>query len=370
LLSDILRAIDAEGGSIGFDRFMDMALYHPALGYYHGPSRKFGSAGDFVTAPEISPLFAWCLARQCAPVLEKVGAADILEFGAGSGALAAELLAELERLNALPDQYCILELSGELAERQSELLRMRLPHLLPRVSWLKSLPGDGFRGVILANEVLDAMPVKCFALRAGGIQERRVGHDADGGLIWVERQADAAVAAHVQNIVGSLPEPLDDGYCSEINLTLGPWVAALAERVERGLLLITDYGYARREYYHPQRRQGTLLCHYRHRSHDDPFFYPGLQDISANVDFTAVAEAGAAAGFKLLGYTSQAQFLMSSGIHDFSSRAGSEMERLEFAQQVKRLTLPGEMGERFQIMTLGRNIEPPPHAYRDYCFRL
>jgi SAM-dependent MidA family methyltransferase len=370
LLNRIKRAIDAEQGSIGFDRYMDMALYDPALGYYRAGARKFGASGDFVTAPEVSPLFACGIARACAPVLSGLEQGDILEFGAGSGILAVEVLAELERLNALPRRYCILELSGDLAARQAELLRARLPHLLPRFAWLQALPKSGFEGVVLANEVLDAMPARCFSLSAGEIQERRVGCSVKGNLMWVERPADASLRAQVQAILAELPEPLPDGYCSELNPALAAWIATLSDRLRQGLVLITDYGYPRREYYHPQRRQGTLLCHYRHRAHDDPFFCPGLQDISANVDFTAVAEAGAAAGLQLLAYGSQAQLMISSGIHEAILHASDEMQRLRFTQQIKRLILPSEMGDRFQVMALGRNVELRLDAFRDQRSRL
>jgi SAM-dependent MidA family methyltransferase len=368
----IARAVTAASGSIGFDEYMVTALYDPALGYYHAATTKFGRGGDFVTAPEVSPVFAWCLAARCAKVLRQVGDGDVLEFGAGSGALAAELLCELERLDAVPRRYFILELSGELRRRQIERLRARAPHLIERVEWLQALPDAGLRGVVLANEVLDAMPVQCFTLRTNEVLERRVGCSANGDLTWLEEQADPRLKARVQAIIETLPEPLPNGYFSELNPALGAWMLALSERLDQALVLIIDYGYPRREYYHPQRGQGTLLCHYKHRAHDDPFFYPGLQDISANVDFTAVAQAGAAARLKLLGYTSQAQFLLHSGIDAFSSRATNERERLQLAQQIKRLVLPGEMGERFQIMALGRNIDKPSNGFagRDLRARL
>lgn len=372
LMRMIRQAIDDNAGGIGFDRYMAVALYEPALGYYHARAHKFGAGGDFTTAPEISPLFAWCLARQCAQVLEHIGNGDVLEFGAGSGVLAAELLIELESIGALPRRYFILELSGELRQRQSELLADRVPRLLERVEWLQTLPACGFKGVVLANEVLDAMPVKCFALRGSEIGERLVGYSTGGELIWVERPADAHLCAKVGDIIAGSIEPLPDGYCSEFNVALRAWMRALAERMVQALVLIVDYGYPRREYYHPQRRQGTLLCHYRHRAHDDPFFYPGLQDISANVDFTAVAEAGVAAGLALKGYTSQVQFLLANGIEQFYARAGNDLQRLQFSQHIKRLILPSEMGERFQVMAFGKGIETPLRGFsrRDYRARL
>jgi SAM-dependent MidA family methyltransferase len=370
LVQEIRRTIDHQDGNIGFDRYMDLALYHPALGYYHASAPKFGAGGDFVTAPEISSLFARRLARFCAQTLSAVGDGDMLEFGAGSGLLAAELLLKLERLSALPRRYLILELSGELRQRQTELLRQRAPHLFNRLEWLQDLPAPEFKGVVLANEVLDAMPVKCFKLRGQEIFERRVSCVGDG-LGWLERPADARFQAQLRAIIDALPEPLQDNYCSELNPALNAWMHALAERLKRALVLIVDYGYPRHDYYHPQRRQGTLLCHYRHRAHDDPFFYPGLQDISASVDFTAAAHAGTAAGLNLLGYTSQTQFLLADNLDELLAGAASELEYLQMAQQLKRLTLPDEMGERFQIMALGRDIRAPQgFTRRDYRGRL
>lgn len=372
LLAKIQDAIKAHGGSIGFDQYMRMALYDPVLGYYHAPGWIFGAGGDFVTAPEVSPVLAWRLARLCAQAFDVIKGGEILEFGAGSGALAAELLLELGRLGALPRRYCVLELSAELRRRQRECLQARAPHLLPRVAWLNALPPPGFEGVIVANEVLDAMPVQCFALRGGAIVERRVTAVRDPALAWYGQAADADLGARVSAVLESLPEPLPDDYYSELNPALGAWMRTLAERLSQALLLIIDYGYPRREYYHPQRHTGTLLCHYQHRAHDDPFFYPGLQDISANVDFTALAEAARAARLELLAYTTQAQFLLAAGLDEIFARAADEREHLHLSQQLQRLTLPGEMGDRFQLMALGRDLELPAQAFtnRDQRVRL
>jgi SAM-dependent MidA family methyltransferase len=355
LMGLICAEIDAGGGSIGFDRYMTLALYAPGRGYYSAGSAKIGAGGDFVTAPEVSPLFARCLARQCAAILAQLDGGGILELGAGTGIMAADLLAELDRLGVVPDHYHILEPSADLRRRQQELLRARAPRWGRRIRWLDRLPRSGLRGVVLGNEVLDAMPVCCFGIARDGVLERRVACAQPGRLGWCERPADARFEARVADLAAALPQPLAPGYCSELNPQFGPWVRALAEALTQGVILLVDYGYPRHEYYHPQRDRGTLLCHYRHRAHDDPFRYPGLQDISANVDFTALAEAGLEAGLDLLGYTSQAQFLLANGLEEAFEQVRDEPARWRLAPQIKRLTLPSEMGERFQVMALGRD---------------
>jgi SAM-dependent MidA family methyltransferase len=374
-LVDIIRSeirAAEDTASIGFDRFMELALYQPGFGYYSAGGIKFGAAGDFVTAPQISAIFAQCIARQCVPILRELQGGSILEFGAGSGILAAEILETLEQLGQLPQRYYILELSGELRQRQTRTLQAQVAHLFPMITWLDSMPEPGFRGVVLANEVLDAMPVRCFSLGSQIVLERRVGIDADGLLGWREQPADAELTAAVRSLQDQLPEVLSPGYCSELNWRLGAWMRALADSLSQAVILLIDYGYPRREYYQPERSQGTLLCHYRHRAHSDPFFYPGLQDISANVDFTAVAEVGEAAGLSLLGYTTQAHFLLASGVDEIFAILEDETRRLRYSQQIKRLTMPSEMGERFQVMALGKAFHEPLRGFalRDLRFRL
>jgi SAM-dependent MidA family methyltransferase len=368
----ICAEIAAGGGSIGFDRYMALALHAPGKGYYSAGSTKIGAGGDFVTAPEVSPLFARCLARQCAAILGQLDGGGILELGAGTGIMAAELLAELDRLGAAPDHYHILEPSADLRRRQQGMLRARAPRWGGRIRWLDRLPCSKLRGVVLGNEVLDAMPVRCFRIARDGILERCVACARPGRPGWWERPAEARFEAQVAGMVAALPQPLAPDYCSELNPQLGPWVQALAEALAQGVILLVDYGYPRHEYYHSQRDRGTLLCHYRHRAHDDPFLYPGLQDISANVDFTALAEAGLEAGLDLLGYTSQAQFLLANGLEEAFGEVRDEFERLRLAQQIKRLTLPSEMGERFQVMALGRDYGRPLEHFtlRDHRARL
>ncbi|MEW5888469.1 MAG: SAM-dependent methyltransferase [Pseudomonadota bacterium] len=357
LRSRIRQEIRAAGGWISFARYMELALYAPGLGYYSGGARKFGAAGDFVTAPELSPLFARSLAVQAQEILS-AGGPDILEVGAGSGALAAELLPELERRGALPRRYAILELSGELRQRQEQRLRAAASHLLARVEWLETLPA-AFSGLVLANELLDAMPVHLVAWREDGICECGVAPDAQGGLRWEERPARGVLLAAAETL------PVSPPYLSEINLAARAWVAEWGRILQSGALLLIDYGFPRREYYHPQRGTGTLMCHYRHHAHDDPFHLPGLTDITAHVDFTALAEAGHAAGLQVLGYTSQAQFLLNCGIVDLLGIPATDpVAHARLAAGVQKLLSPSEMGELFKVMALGRGMETPLLGFR------
>lgn len=371
LVESIGAEIRAHGGCIGFDRYMELALYAPGSGYYMAGATKFGGAGDFVTAPERSPLFARMLARQVAQLLRRCGGGEVIEPGAGTGALAAGLLRGLEAEGAPWAGYAILEPSPELRARQRARLRAEIPHLADRVRWLDRLPGR-FRGVVVANEVLDALPVRCFVQRNGDVRERCVGLDRQGRLGWTERPAQPRLRAAVDVCREAAGGAWPEGYTSEVCERLPAWVRSLAERLERGALLLIDYGYPRREYYHPQRIQGTLLCHYRHRAHDDPFLYPGLQDISANVDFTAVAEAADAAGLEVAGFTTQAQFLLALGIAQAVEEAEDEVERLRRSQEIQHLVLPSEMGDRFHAMLLTRGVSGPFAGFglRDFRGRL
>jgi SAM-dependent MidA family methyltransferase len=359
LLCRIREAIRDAGGAIGFDRFMQMALYEPGLGYYSAGARKFGAGGDFVTAPEISGLFGQCLARQAAQVLAALGGGDMLEFGAGSGQLAVDVLTELDRLDCLPARYLVLEVSADLRERQRQRLAERLPALAPRVEWLDEMPA-GFDGVVLGNEVLDAMPFHRLRKHDRGWGELTV-VDGGDGLRWGEHLADPPpqLVAGLAAIEGS-GGPLAAGYTTELSDAFEPWLRTLAAHVRHGAVILIDYGDSRAEYYRPDRRDGTLLCHYRHRAHGDPLCLVGLQDITASVDFTAVAEAAQDAGFDVAGYCTQAQWLLSLGITELADReTASDVERLHLAQQVKRLILPGEMGDRFKVLMLLRDLEMP-----------
>lgn len=349
----IADAIEQAGGWISFAHYMDMALYAPGLGYYSGGATKFGRAGDFITAPEISPLFGQTLAAQVAQIMR--GSADqVLEVGAGSGALAADLLLELQRLNRLPERYAILELSGELRLRQQQTLATRAPALLARVSWLEALPTT-FKGAIIANELLDALPTHVVVWREEGIFERGVALHTDGSFMWQECTAAGAL------LEAATALPVAAPFMSEINLAARAWAAEWGRILEVGALLLIDYGYPQHEYYHAQRDRGSLLCHYRQHAHEDPFWLPGLNDITAHVDFTAVITAAHDAGLDLYGYTSQAQFLINCGITEILSRcpADEPTRYLPMAAGVQKLISPQEMGERFKVMALGRRLNEP-----------
>jgi SAM-dependent MidA family methyltransferase len=356
----LLDRIAAAGGFLGFADYMAAALYTPGLGYYSAGARKFGGDGDFVTAPELGAVFARCLARVAGHVLDELGGGVILEIGGGSGVLAADMLAHLRQ--APPDRYLILEVSADLRARQRETIAAHVPDLLSRVEWLDALPAEPLPGLILANEVLDALPVERFRIRAGSVLQLGVTTPPDGtaGFAWAERPAPPALATAVRDLENRLGVPLPEGYTSEISLrqadVLGGWLAAL----HRGLALFVDYGGSRREVYHPDRRDGTLACHYRHHRHDDPFLLPGLQDITAWVDFSAAAAAGVAAGCVVAAYATQAHALLASGVLTDLAAAGTPtaQDRLREVQQVKHLLLPGEMGERFKVLALARDFAP------------
>jgi SAM-dependent MidA family methyltransferase len=336
-LVERVRAELAAGGNwMSFARYMQRALYEPGLGYYAGGAAKLGAAGDFATAPELGTLFARTLARQVAALLEPGEA--ILELGAGSGALAEALIAELA-----PERYLILETSAELRARQEARLGAR-------ARWLADVP-ERFRGVMLANEVADALPVHALAWRREGVMERGV-EARDGALAWAERPAEGELLEAARGL--EVPVP----YESEIGLAARAWMRLLASRLERGALLVIDYGFPQREYYHPQRTMGTLMCHYRHRAHGDPFFHPGLQDVTAHVDFTALARAAREGGLEILGYCNQAQFLVNCGITELLGREdpADAARYAPLAAQANKLLSPAEMGEIFKVLAVGRGV--------------
>ena len=355
LSQQIADEIRAGAGWLSFARFMELALFAPGLGYYSGGSRKFGPDGDFVTAPEISPLFGRALAAQVMQVM-RASAPNVIEVGAGTGLLACDVLSELDAHGCLPEHYDIIELSGELRARQAEALQERVPHLAARVRWLDALP-EQFSGCIIANEVLDVMPVQLVLWRAAGIFERGVALDAEGGFVWQDRPAEGRLLAAAQ----SLPvEPPEDGeYLSEICLAAQAWVAEWAPRLEQGALILIDYGYPQAEYYLPSRHSGTLQCYYRHRAHPEVLLWPGLNDITSFVDFTALAESAYAAGLTVAGYTNQASFLTNCGLLDLLRAVGpsDEAPYLRAARAALRLVAPHEMGELFKVLMLTRGLD-------------
>ena len=362
-LCQLLREqIRAAGGALPFSRFMELVLYAPGLGYYSAGARKFGAQGDFVTAPELGPVFANCVANALAPVLRALGPEAVLfEIGGGSGAFAEAALARLAELDALPGQVWMLEPSADLRERQQARLRDALAlELFQRCRWLDGPPETAWRGVLFANEVLDALPTPRLVMHEGEIYEEHVVLDSDGAFLRVDQPADALLRAAVRHVERDLGAPLPEGYRSEILPQLPYWIQAVGGLLQEGAMLFCDYGYPRREYYLPERSDGTLVCHYRHRGHGDPFFLPGLQDITAFVDFTALAEAGVNAGFDFAGYCPQSSFLIGNGLAgelQLIDSIGDEAERYRRHQEIKRLTLPGEMGERFQLMGFQRGVD-------------
>ena len=359
------------GEASAFSRFMELALYAPGLGYYSAGASKFGSEGDFVTAPELGPVFAECVAESVAPVLQQISAAAsglptvFLEIGGGTGAFAEVALRRLGELDALPDRYAILEPSAQLRQRQRERLQQRLPPpLFARVEWLDGpLPHD-WNGVLFANEVIDALPTPRFAIQDGEVFEEHVEVDAAAasttGFARVLRPADAFLTGAVRHLENRLERALPEGYRSEVLPQLPYWIQAVAGGLGNGAMLFVDYGYARAEYYQPDRSDGTLRAFYRHRMHAQPLLYPGLQDLTASVDFTALAEAGVAAGFDFAGYCSQASFLLGNGLAGVLQRIDAIddiAERQRRSTEIKRLTLPSEMGERFQVMGFEKNVD-------------
>lgn len=358
VIAHIRQFIGQQGGWISFADYMQMALYTPGLGYYSGDASKFGHAGDFVTAPEISPLFAQAVANQLSQVFSQCrsnkGNADILELGAGTGKLATGILLRLNELQQLPDHYYILDVSANLRERQREHLQKSLPQeIFSRVQWLDTLP-ETLIGVILGNEVLDAIPVHLVYWKNGQWLERGVAYDQ--GFVWQDRPLeDDSLVKHIDT------SQLPDGYLTEVCPAAQGLIASLAAILQFGLILQVDYGFTAREYYHPQRNQGTLMCHFLHQAHAEPFVNPGLQDITAHVDFTAVAEAGLANGLECVGYTSQAQFLMNCGILQLLEEISPEdsARYLPAVAAVHKLLSPAEMGELFKVLAVGKGLQLP-----------
>jgi SAM-dependent MidA family methyltransferase len=362
----LTREIEAEGGWISFEHYMDLCLYAPGLGYYSAGARKFGAAGDFTTAPEMSRLFGACVAGQCREVLDAMSSirwareergGSILEIGAGTGRLAVDVLSRLESFDSLPRSYLILEVSADLRERQRDLIGRLLPHLLPRVAWLDEIPATPFDGVIVVNEVLDALPVVRFRWHSTGCEELGVVLSGDR-FAWSERPASAAVTRACRRLQAAAGG-WDDGYVSEYCPRLEAWAQSMVSSLRTGAALWFDYGLPRAQYYLAERHEGTLLCHFRHRAYDDPFRHPGLQDITAWVDFTALAEASTTAGCELAGFTTQTFFLAGMGIdREMRTMAGGDDAHFaRLAAEARQLLMPGAMGERFKAMAWTRGLK-------------
>ena len=363
LAAKIRDEIEREGGWIDFARYMDLALYTPGLGYYSAGSTKLGPAGDFVTAPELSRSFGRAFALTVDAELTAIGARDVVELGAGSGALAAQLLDTFTKLGR-DVRYEIIEVSADLRQRQQRALAA----FAGRVHWLDRLPETPFPAVVVANEVLDALPVTCFTIDDG--EPKALGVVADGeGFAWRAGRAHPELTAAVRSIELALQRALPNGYRSEVCLALPAWFRALGAVLERGSLLFADYGLVRSDYYHEQRAEGTLVCHYRHRAHDDPFAYPGLQDITAWVDFSACADAASAAGFDVAGFTTQGHYLLSV-LAALPPDLAVDLRSPREQSAMKTLILPGEMGERFKVLLLRKNVSGPELPGKDFRHRL
>jgi SAM-dependent MidA family methyltransferase len=358
-LAELIRTeVRAAGGWLSFERFMTLALYAPALGYYSAGAQKLGPGGDFVTAPQMSGLFSRCLARTCAEVLGRTGG-QILELGAGTGVMAAGVLTELAAGGMLPQRYAILEVSADLAARQRELLGQLPRALRERVVWLERLPEAPLDGLILANEVADALPCRRLLCQDTGVRELGVSIGSAGEFQETPAAADPALARAWAAVLHDLQAPLPQGYVSELSLTVGPWITSLAHCLGRGALLLFDYGLTQRHYYHPQRVSGTLRCHFRQRVHDDPYVNVGVQDITAWVDFTRVAQAGVDAGLEVAGFATQAAYLLATGLEELVGAAADDLERARLAGEARRLIMPEEMGEAFKALALTRGLAGP-----------
>lgn len=358
----IRQEIEKKGKPLPFDRFMELALYAPGLGYYSAGAHKLGKMGDFVTAPEISPLFAQCVARQFADILEDLPNAGILEIGAGSGNFANDVLLALEKKQKLPLHYFILERSADLRERQQALLKKNCPHLQSRIIWLDRLP-DSFCGIIFANEVLDALPVHCFRIENHTVKERCVSFK-DGQFSWELAPPSPQLKHKVLQLMEEYNLP--NGYESEINLVLPHWVETLANILSEGVMIFFDYGYSRHEYYHPAKLNGSLRCYYQHRCHDNPFIFVGLQDLTTQVDFTTLVESAMHADLQLVGYTTQSAFLLNTGIAELMHAPPFSMQHYQQNQALKLLMLPSEMGTLVKAVALGQHWEKPLRGFSQF----
>ena len=367
----IQRACNDAGGWIPFSEFMNIALYQPGLGYYSGGLQKFGEKGDFITAPEVSAFFGQCLARQLYALFEDFNTlygddVSVIEFGAGSGTLAVDILLYLEKLGSLPEKYYIVELSAELQHRQQQTLRQKAPHLYQRLEWLTELPSDLPNVVVIANEVLDAMPVDCFRVTdKGSAVETLMIAVEDEKVVSKYLKIGNEISEKVETIQQRSELSLAHGYRSEMNPSIAGWLSAIEKISGRAVILLIDYGYTEAEYYHHDRVNGTLMCYYQHKAHDDFSWWPGLQDITAFVNFTDVAYCAVDLALQVSGYTTQAAFLLANGLSELHASEVTDdvQQQIKLSQQIKTLTLPSEMGDRFKVMALTKNYEEPLQGF-------
>lgn len=355
LTNEIINSIQNNGNWLSFKDYMNLVLYHPLYGYYTSGNRKIGQDGDFITAPELGSLFAYSLSQQILPILAQHPDFDILEFGAGTGKLALDLLLELDKHQQLPNKYYIIEISAELKDRQQHTLSTLPDHIKHKIHWLQTLPEDhSLHGIILANEVVDAMPVHLFQYEQNQINELGL-TIIDNNIVWQTMTADVQISNYIeQHIIPCWTE--DMSYISEINLLAQAWLASISQCLAQGLIIIIDYGFPRQEYYHPDRNLGTLMCHYKHYAHQDALLYPGLQDITAHVDFTALAEIAVANNLDVSCFINQAHFLLANQVTNYIDNNKNDKNLFQLKQELKILTSPSEMGELFKILLLSKNI--------------
>lgn len=360
---DYLRSLMKPHEKIPFVDFMHHALYAPNLGYYSADRTQLGTHGDFITAPELTPLFGATLAHACRDILKSLEHPHILEFGAGTGRLCVDVMKALERLDSLPCEYLILEVSASLKVKQQALILKEIPTLASRVRWLETWPDVAFSGVVLANEVLDAMPVHRFLKKDAIVFESMIGFNQHHELEETfEPCTNKRLIHHVEQVLGHVSTP----YCSEVNLFIDSWLKQCYRVLTQGAVILIDYGFPQHEYYHPDRHQGTLMCHHQHRAHARVLEHPGEQDITAHVDFTHVAEAASNAGFHVAGFTNQASFLLAHGLLDLMQAMTDARSLLKAQQAVKLLLQPSEMGELFKVMMLTKNLDGPWVGFQSY----
>lgn len=359
----LLEQYQSSDDGLPFDSFMEQALYAPGLGYYAAGSEKLGQAGDFITAPEISPLFSEALAHQIDQILRHCkdsgcSRCEVLEFGAGRGIMAVDILKRLKEMDALPERYLILEISAELQQRQQQTIASEIPQLADKVQWISQLPETGFEGVMVANEVVDAMPVTVFQKSKGQFIEKKVYWNGHQWELQSAHQENSRLQQWGKSLEQRLGDPLTEDYCSEWNPRQNAWLQSLSECLRQGMILLIDYGFPEKEYYHPQ-RMGTLMCHYRHYSHENPLVLLGLQDITAHVDFTSLAQTAFDAGLQVHGFTNQANFLTNCGILERMEQLGDidDAKIARYSQQLKLLMLPSEMGELFKVLALTKDCQ-------------